>query len=122
MAAPVCFASVASATAAPAATPRPRRANRIAAVIDGSMNTSKFAACPSCGANATIARTNNTPAIHAARGPYRRRASTASKSAVSATASIATTRTDHSAVVSKNANVAANTYGTSGGFRSVASS
>ena len=30
------------------------------------MNTSKFAACPSCGANATDARTNINPATHAA--------------------------------------------------------
>ena len=55
------------------AKPRPRRANRTAAVIDGSMNTSKFAAWPSCGANATIASTNSMPAIHPARAPYRRR-------------------------------------------------
>ena len=85
------------------------------------MNTSKFAAWPSCGANATIATTNRIPAIQPARVPYRRRASIASSSAVSATASIATMRTDHSAVVSKNVNVAAYTYGTIGGLRSMAS-
>ena len=73
------------------------------------MNTSKFAAWPSCGANDTIAITNRIPAIQPARAPYRRLPSMASSSAVSATASIAMTRTDHSAVVSKNANVAAYT-------------
>ena len=71
------------------------------------MKTSKFAACPSCGANATDARTNSTPANHPARSPYRRRASSARSSAVSATASIAMTRTDHSELVAKTVNVAA---------------
>ena len=41
---------------------------------------------------------------------------------MSATASIATTRTDQSAVVSKKEKVAAYTYGTIGGLRSIASS
>jgi hypothetical protein len=59
------------------------------------------------GANAIVASTNSTPAIQPARSPHRRRASTARSRPVSATASIATNRTDQSAVVPKNANVPA---------------
>ena len=47
------------------------------------------------------------PASHPALSPYRRLASSARRSAVSATASIATTRTDHSALVDRMLNVTA---------------
>ena len=89
--------------------PRLRRgaARSTAAVIAGSMNTSKLAAWPSWGANATIAKTQRSPAIHPARRPHRRRASQASSQAVNAMASIATRRTVHSAVEPKNSNDAA---------------
>ena len=85
------------------------------------MKISKLAACPSWGAKATSATTVRKPAIHIARGPARRRASNASSTAVASTASIAATRTDHRSVVPVIANVAAYTYGTSGGLRSAAS-
>ncbi len=107
MAAPVCFASVASATAAPEDVLRPRRASMTPATVSGSMKISKFAACPSWGANATSATVVSSPAIHIARRPCRRRASAASSTAVVAAVSIATTRTLHSAVVPMTSNVAA---------------
>ena len=106
-AAPVCFASVAHAAATPADVPWPRRASTTAATIAGSMKISKFAAWPSWGAKATSATTVRNPAIHIARGPARRRASNASSNAVATTASMAATRTVHSAVVPVSAKVAA---------------
>ena len=120
--APVCLAKVATAMAAPADSARPRRARSTAAVIAGSMKISKLAAWPSWGANATSANTHRSPAIHDARRPYRRRASSAMSNAVSAAAPIASTRTDHRSFVSNSSNEAAYTYGTSGGLRSAASS
>ena len=51
----VCFASVATASVAPAAAGRRRTPSTIAAVINGSMNTSKFVAWASWGRNAVAA-------------------------------------------------------------------
>ena len=51
----VCFVSVASPSVAPAAAGRRRMPSSIAAVMTGSMNTSKFAACASAARNAVAA-------------------------------------------------------------------
>ena len=78
----VCFVSVASASATPLAGVRRRAANTNAAVISGSMNTSKFAASASCGKNADAARRYSSAAAAAAhRHRNRRRASDASNNA-----------------------------------------
>jgi len=51
----VCLVSVASPRVAPAAAGRRRMPSSIAAVMTGSMNTSKLAACASAGRNAVAA-------------------------------------------------------------------
>ena len=108
MAAPVCFARVATATATPDAPGRRRAPSRTAAVIAGSMKTSKFAACPSWGANATEARTNSNPATQRGAIPVAPpRLEREQQSRDRDRRASRRTRTDHSAVLPTTLKVAA---------------
>ena len=104
----VCFASVATASVAPATACRRRIPKIMAAVNSGSMKTSKFAACASSGRNAVAAKRYMTPtatAVHPRRN--RRRASIARSNAVNAWASTANTRTAASPSLPVTSNTAA---------------